>query len=195
VEKAETQCCYITFLWKFLIKKHTIFKFWILREDYLRTNITAGILDILDIFWRKWRISVIWAELSVKSVHSAESKKVTFIKWILWFQIGRNQCLNPPFYSAHYNIGRMDKNVDNSGRYGIFIYQNQNGRVIYTSIRNFEKLKKNILIGEKRRKKPSEPQNGIWGHKSVVVWYIHRSGILTEARKYSVRDQKAKNCI
>jgi hypothetical protein len=117
VKRTETRGC-ITFHWKFLIEKHTIFKFWILRENYLRTNITAGILDTLSRLWYFWlfffrRISVIWAALSVKLVHSVDSKIVTFIKRIRWLQIGRNQCLNAPFYSAYYFIGRMDKMLIN----------------------------------------------------------------------------------
>jgi hypothetical protein len=54
----------------------------------------------------------------------------------------------------------MDKNVDYSGRYGIFILLSKSEWSCDISIDQefWEVEKKNILIGEKRRKKPSTNQ-------------------------------------
>jgi hypothetical protein len=92
------------------------------------------------------RISVIWAELSVKSVHSADSKKVMYIKWFLWFQIGWKQCLNPPFYSAYYFIVRMDK-MSIIPADMIFLFIKIRMVMIYPSIRNFVYLKQRYAFG------------------------------------------------
>jgi hypothetical protein len=46
--------------------------------------------------------------------------------------------------------------------------QNQYGRVIYPSIGNFTwTTKKHTYRGQKRKNKPSEAKNGIWGPKSI----------------------------
>jgi hypothetical protein len=56
--------------------------------------------------------------------------------------------------------------------------QHQYGRVIYPSIKNFTWSKKKYTFGgHKVENRPPEPKI------NMVVWYIHRSGILHKARK------------